>query len=134
MVAITDSLESEVELTFSRSSGPGGQNVNKVNSKATLRWNPRTSSLPESTKTRYLHQNANKLTVAGDLVISSDRFRDQKKNVDDCFAKLRALIQHASVPPKARKKTKPSKGSLRRKETAKRTHKEKKQNRGRVRF
>jgi ribosome-associated protein len=85
-------------------------------------------------RNRFLEQNATKLTVDGEIVISSDRFRDQKMNTDDCIDRLKNLLQRAAVAPKARKKTKPSKGSQRRNETAKRTNKEKKQNRGRVKF
>lgn len=126
---------SEIEFTFSRSSGPGGQNVNKVNSKATLRWNPHLSTgLSDSVKHRFVTQNANKLTLEGELVISSDRFRDRGMNVDDCLKKLKELILRSAVPPKPRKKTKPTKGSKVRKETAKRAQKDRKQNRGKIRF
>jgi ribosome-associated protein len=124
---------SEIEFTFSRSSGPGGQNVNKVNSKATLRWNPvRSSAMSPFMKGRFLAVNANKLTSDGDILFSSDRFRDQLQNVDECLSKLKELIRATATPPKPRKDTKPTFGSKKRNEKTKRTQKDKKQNRGRV--
>jgi ribosome-associated protein len=124
----------EFEFSFARSSGPGGQNVNKVNSKAVLRWKISTTiSLPQQVRTRFLTEFASKLSGDGELVLSSDRFRDQGKNVDDCLRKVRAMILEVAVPPKIRRKTKPSYGSKIRKARSKRAQSEKKQNRGRVR-
>ena len=89
MLIVTPQLQiplAEVEITFVRSSGPGGQNVNKVNSKAVLRWNvAATPSLPFHARSRFLSLFASRLTSTGELVMTSDRFRDQGKNVDDCF-------------------------------------------------
>src|SRR5215469_6616704 len=74
----------EFEFSYARSSGPGGQNVNKVNSKALLRWPVRTSpSLPEPMRQRFLSRYGNRVTAEGDVLISSQRYRDQAKNVDD---------------------------------------------------
>jgi ribosome-associated protein len=125
----------EFEFTFARSSGPGGQNVNKVNSKAVLRWNVTTTpSLPPSVRARFLGAFASRLTSTGELVLTSDRFRDQGKNVDDCLAKVQAMILEVGTPPKIRRKTKPSHGSKKRREKSKSAHSEKKQGRGKVRF
>ena len=96
----------EFHFSFVRSSGPGGQNVNKVASKAVLRWSPgQSSSLPEDVRTRLLSQCARRLNDRGELVLSSQRYRDQAKNIDDCLAKLRSLVLAAATAPKKRKKT-----------------------------
>ena len=96
----------EIRFSFVRSSGPGGQNVNKVSSKAVLRWSPTESpSIPDAVRGRLLVQCARRINDRGELVLSSQRFRDQRKNVDDCLAKLRSLVASAAVVPKKRKKT-----------------------------
>jgi ribosome-associated protein len=121
---------SEFEFTFARSSGPGGQNVNKVNSKAQLRWPVTQSpSLPEGMKQRFLASYRSRLTEDGDVLIVSQRFRDQARNVDDCLEKLREMLLAVLVPPKRRKKTKPGKGAIERRLKAKRQVTEKKQSR-----
>lgn len=115
MLEITPHLaipDDELEMTFSRSSGPGGQNVNKVSSKATLRWNViQSSSLPLDVRDRFLKKYGNRLTKDGDLLIYSQEFRDQPKNIEACREKLRAMIQDVLRPPKKRRPTKPTKGS-----------------------
>lgn len=119
--------ESEIEFTFVRSSGPGGQNVNKVNSKAILRWNLReTTSLPEPIKQRILTRLQTRLTRLGELIVASDRFRDQARNREDCLEKLQAIIQEAAKPPVHRKKTKPTRSSVRRTLADKKKNSEKK--------
>lgn len=102
------------EFTFetSRSGGPGGQNVNKVNSKVQLRWNPAASpSLPDPVKARLLKAVAGRLTKEGELLVASTLTRDQGRNVDDCLAKLRVLLLAAANPPKPRRATRPTLGS-----------------------
>jgi ribosome-associated protein len=115
MLAINSSLaipDHELQMTFSRSSGPGGQNVNKVASKATLHFAVRTSpSLPEDVRQRFLERYASRITVAGDVVIHSDAFRDQPRNIQACRDKLREMIAAVLRPPKKRRPTKPTKGS-----------------------
>ncbi len=102
----------ELSFSFSRSSGPGGQNVNKVNSKATLRWNARRSpSLPEAVRQRFLARFARRLTAGGEIIVVSQRYRDQGRNVADCLAKLRELIQSVAAPPTPRKPSRPTRGS-----------------------
>jgi ribosome-associated protein len=104
--------ETEFSWSFVRSGGPGGQNVNKVASKAVLRWNLAGSpSLPEEVKQRFRAQQASRVTVEGEVVLSSQRFRDQERNRQDCLDKLRELVLRALFVPKKRKKTRPSKGS-----------------------
>jgi len=110
----------EFEFETSRAGGPGGQNVNKVNSKVQLRWSPAASpSLPEPVKARLLHNVAGRLTTEGELLIASTRTRDQIQNRDDCLSKLRALILAAFQPPKPRRATRPTLASKKRRVEAK---------------
>ncbi|HEX7449005.1 MAG TPA: alternative ribosome rescue aminoacyl-tRNA hydrolase ArfB [Pirellulales bacterium] len=120
----------EFEFRFARSSGPGGQNVNKVNSKALLRWPVLASpSLPEAVRERFRQRYGNRITADGDVLIVSQRYRDQARNVDDCLEKLRAMLASAAVAPVRRKRTKPSRASIERRLGAKRRQSEKKQTR-----
>ena len=120
----------EFTYTFARSGGPGGQNVNKVNSKVTLHWDVTTSpSLPEDLRTRFLAQYARRINKEGMLVISSERYRDQGRNVSDCTNKLRDLILADATPPKRRRPTKPTKGSKERRLAGKREKAQKKEQR-----
>jgi ribosome-associated protein len=100
--------QSEMHFSFVRSSGPGGQNVNKVNSKAQLRWSVRRStSLPDDVRARMLTRFASRITDRGEIVLTSQRYRDQARNVGDCLTKLREMLAAVAVPPKRRKKTRP---------------------------
>ena len=122
--------ESEFEFSYARSSGPGGQNVNKVNSKATLRWPmTRSPSLPEDVRQRFLARFGSRLTGEGDLLVTSQRYRDQPRNTADCLAKLQAMLVTVATPPTPRRKTKPTRASGERRMKAKRVTGEKKQNR-----
>jgi ribosome-associated protein len=112
---------SELNFTYSRSPGPGGQNVNKVNSKATLTWDlTSTVALPPEVLQRFQLQNKTRISREGSFFISSHRFRDQPRNTEDCLEKLQALILKALVVPKRRKPTKPSTASKRRRLDSKR--------------
>jgi ribosome-associated protein len=107
--------ESELEFSFVRSSGPGGQNVNKVNSKAVLRWNLAASpSLRAETRARLLERLGTRLTRAGELLVASDRWRDQPRNREDCVERLRALVTAALHVDRTRRATRPTRGSQRR--------------------
>lgn len=107
--------------------------MNKVNSKAVLRWRIVDSyALPEDLRERILSRLATRLTTEGDLVIASDRFRDQKQNKDDCIEKLAALLAEASHVPKARRKTKVSRSTRRKNRESKSRDSEKKKNRRKV--
>ncbi len=98
----------ELRFAFVRSSGPGGQNVNKVNSKAQLRWSVRRSqSIPEDVRGRMLARYARRINDRGELVLTSQRYRDQARNVADCLEKLQAMVALVLTPPKRRKKTAP---------------------------
>jgi len=124
---------SEMELSYARSSGPGGQNVNKVNSKAVLRWNLLQSpSVPEALRMRLLSRLQSRLNNLGEIIIASDTFRDQGRNREDCFERLQALLIAAAHVPKTRKKTKPSYSSQKRVQEKKRRHSQKKSLRGRL--
>src|SRR5206468_9126540 len=99
--------EEEFAWSFVRSGGPGGQNVNKVASKAVLRWDVAgTPSLPADVKERLQAQQRRRLTTEGELVLTSQRYRDQERNRQDCLEKLRALVLQAAAVPKVRKKRK----------------------------
>ena len=122
--------DDELKFTFVRSSGPGGQNVNKVNSKAVLRWNVLASpGLPDAARARFLSRFGARLTEAGDLLVTSQRFRDQKRNEEDCLEKLRAMLAAVAHPPKRRRKTKPTRASIERRKEQKRETSHKKQGR-----
>jgi ribosome-associated protein len=114
-VDIADGLQipdAELHWSFVRAGGPGGQNVNKVASKAVLRWNVvRSPSLPAGVRERFLAQQGGRLTSAGDLLLTSQRFRDQERNRQDCLDKLRELVRRALVPPRPRRPTRPTRGS-----------------------
>lgn len=133
MLIVTSRIQvprEEFEFTFARSSGPGGQNVNKVNSKAQLRWPVTvTASLPEEVRTRFLERYRSRLTEGGDLLISSQRYRDQGRNIEDCLEKLRELILAVVHRPKTRKTTKPTRASRRRRLENKRERSQKKERR-----
>ena len=130
MLEITDEIRiplEELHLTYARSAGPGGQNVNKVNSKAILHWDVTQSPhLPEAVKQRFLSRYRSRITVLGEIVISSQLYRDQSRNSDDCLEKLRELIVAVLHAPVPRKRTKPSRGSKERRLQSKREQSERK--------
>ncbi|MCR9202129.1 MAG: aminoacyl-tRNA hydrolase [Planctomycetaceae bacterium] len=138
MVRINHDIEipdTEFEFTYARSGGPGGQNVNKVNSKAVLRWNPSAcASLPPGVLRRFLSRYHNRMTREGDIVLHSQRYRDQGRNTADCIERLREMILAVVAPPVQRKKTRPSRGANRRRLENKKQASEKKQNRRRPRM
>jgi len=122
----------ELEITFVRSSGPGGQNVNKVNTKAVLRWSvERTESLPEDVRARLLAAYPRRITGEGDLVLQSQRFRDQARNVADVLTKLQEMLRSVAEAPRRRKPTRPSRGAIERRLANKHRRSERKQRRGR---
>jgi len=132
-LTVTDRIRipaAELTFTFMRSSGPGGQNVNKVNSKVRLRWPVTVStSLPADVKDRFLTRYRRRITTGGDLLITSQRYRDQAKNVTDCREKLRQLVAEVVRPPTPRKKTRPSRAARQRRLNEKHKRASKKQSR-----
>jgi len=118
MLTISDELtlpDGEYEWSYARAGGPGGQNVNKVASKALLRWAMTLSTaVPDLVKNRFAKLYPSYVTNTGDVLIVSQRYRDQERNRDDCLAKLADMIRRAKTPPKARKVSKPTAGAKRR--------------------
>ena len=120
----------EYSITFARSGGPGGQNVNKVNSKAVLRWGISGSrSLPVDVLARFMDKYGSRLTSDGELILTSQRYRDQGRNIEDCVDKLRHMILSVLTPPVRRRPTKPTRSSVKKREQAKREHSKKKEQR-----
>lgn len=115
MIEITSTLsidESEIQLDFIRSSGPGGQNVNKVATGVQLRFNmDGSTTLPDEVKQRLRSIARNRITEEGVLIIEAKRFRTQEQNREDAVARLVALLFQATEKPKPRKKTRPSAAS-----------------------
>jgi ribosome-associated protein len=111
-IRVTDTIAipaGELRVSFVRSGGPGGQNVNKVASKVQLRWAPATSTaFSDADRAWVLHKLASKLTSDGDLIVVSNLTRDQGRNRVDAEAKLAALLVAALVRPKKRRATRPS--------------------------
>ncbi len=121
----------ELKMTFVRSSGPGGQNVNKVNTKVLMRWDVTTTTrLTQDVRQRFLARFARRIAANGYISISSQRFRDQSKNVDDCLEKLRQMILAVFEPPKRRKATRPTRSATEERLKQKREVSQKKQGRG----
>ena len=122
--------DDELQWSFARSGGPGGQNVNKVASKAVLRWNVVASpSLPEHVKARLRALQRNRITDEGELLLTGQRFRDQERNRQDCLEKLAEMVREAATLPKPRRKTKPTRGSKERRLQAKRHQAQRKEGR-----
>ncbi|MBA3541549.1 MAG: aminoacyl-tRNA hydrolase [Deltaproteobacteria bacterium] len=120
----------ELSVAFSRSGGPGGQNVNKVSSKVDLRWNLTTSTaLSEEDRAWLLQKLRSKLTSDGTLIVTSTLTRDQIQNREDASSKLTLIVRAALDRPKPRKATKPSKSAKRRRVNDKRHAATIKQNR-----
>ena len=112
MIPVTDTIwidEGELSETFIRSSGPGGQNVNKVATAVQLRFDVRGSpSLPDPVRARLQKLAGSRLSKDGVLVISASRYRTQERNRADALERLLGLIRRATETPKQRRQTRPT--------------------------
>lgn len=118
VIVVTESIripEEELEFSFVRSSGPGGQNVNKVATAVQLRFDAGASpALPPDVRERLIRLAGRRVTAEGVLVIVARRFRSQLRNREDAVQRLVTLVRRATEQPKKRRKTRPSKASVER--------------------
>lgn len=130
MITITPALaldESELEFSFIRASGPGGQNVNKVATAVQLRFDARNSpSLPDEVRQRLLRLAGRRATADGVIVIEARRYRSQEQNRQDAIERLVTLLQRAAEKPTPRRRTRPTAASREQRLEAKRRQAEKK--------
>jgi ribosome-associated protein len=118
---------SELTFSFSRSGGAGGQNVNKVNSKVTLTWDPATTTAcSQDVIVRFRERFGPSILDNGLVQIVGQKHRSQKANMDDCIAKLHEMLNEVRRPPKVRKKTKPKRSAMLKRLDSKKRESEKK--------
>lgn len=122
----------ELSLSYAGSSGPGGQHVNRTLTKVVLRWNvARSGALRDDDRARLQEKLASRLTREGDVLVTSERHRDQGSNVEDALERLAALVRQALRRPRPRRATRPTRASReRRLESKRRVGRQKRERRG----
>lgn len=126
-------LEHELAFKTARSGGPGGQHVNKTESRVQMRWHAASSpGVPEAVKTRFAAAYRNRINESGEVVIDCDETRSQHRNREICLERLTAMLSAVAKPPKARKKSKPGKSELARRRKSREAHAAKKAARRKV--
>ncbi len=124
--------DSEIDIQAIRAQGAGGQNVNKVSSAIHLRFDIRSSSLPDFYKQELLKLRDQRISNDGTIVIKAQRYRSQEKNRSEALSRLQALVKSVALPRKKRKPTKPTIGSIKRRVDSKTRRGQLKGLRGRV--
>ncbi len=126
MIRVTDTLsidEREIEESFVRASGPGGQNVNKLSTAVQLRFDvARSPSLPDDVRARLVRLAGRRVSLDGVLTLVAESHRSQRANRDEALERLVELIRRATVKPRPRRPTKPTKSSKRRRLDSKTKH------------
>lgn len=122
---------SEIDVSYARSGGPGGQHVNKTETKAVVRFNLVSSpSVPEELRALAMERLASRLTTDGDIIVTSSKSRSQSMNTDDAMGRLSVMLDEAFTPDRPRKKTRPSRSQRERRLQEKKQNSQKKQQRG----
>mgnify|MGYP001420249411 FL=1 len=132
MIRVSDLPEGEIEFSAIRASGPGGQNVNKVSSAIHLRFDVRSSSLPDAVKAKILRMRDTRISTEGVIVIKAQKFRSQEKNRLESLVRLDELLQKSQHVETPRRQTRPSRSSVRKRLEGKKKQGSVKKNRGKV--
>jgi ribosome-associated protein len=132
MIRVSDIPDSEIVFSAIRASGPGGQNVNKVSSAIHLRFDVRSSSLPDAVKSKILGMRDTRISTEGVIVIKAQKFRSQEKNRSESLARLDELLQKSQHLETPRRHTRPSRSSVRKRLEGKKKQGSVKKNRGKV--